>query len=408
MTTNTGKREQKRATEFFDPTIFSGDVVPAALRRWPKLGPGPKALYGRLMALARRGAGEVYPSQVTLAEDLGTNRRQIQRWSEELQKAGLVKYEAPTGNQRIRHLNGTYRFLPHPIFDPTIPPDDQGRNLGPHDAQVSVRDTEEPLGDKLSPPQATDSSVDEATERRVLVGKEFVENYTSPTPPAGAGGELSQDQLDQHHHSLPAVPGPNHPQPVTPDPADHRAPDDLFSAAGAETVTPETMDPVLRVWNAHQAARAHVTPGASTQRLTDKRRRLITNRIKSHGFQAVLDAVIGWTADDWASGRARNAPKVFGDEIEFVLRVGQSGDRVERHAALADGVRRAHAARKRADAERDAARRQRDADIERVEQVSMEDRRAARLAAAEAGGGVASLAIRRAAERTSRDIREVE
>jgi hypothetical protein len=286
------------ATEFFDPTVFAGDVIPRPLREFTGLAPGPKLLYGRLASLARVGKGEVYPSQETLAAELGTNVRQVRRWTEELESQGFVVYIRPTGMMRVRHMNGTYRFLAHPIFDPTRKPPGVSENGTPHDAPAASRE----VPDDLSGAERTDRPAQEGTDRPVLVAKECV--AVGPTP-SSAGADVP----DQHGELV------------------------LLDS------TPT--DPTADVWTAYEHTRRSVLGDRYRHAdLTPVRRRLIDARLRTHGLAAVLAAVQGWRHDAWVRGE--NPSRKLYATLEFVLRVSSAGDHVERFATMeaeaADGT----------------------------------------------------------------------
>lgn len=70
------------------------------------------------------------------------------------------------------------------------------------------------------------------------------------------------------------------------------------------------------------------------QSLTAVKRRLISQRIVSHGFPAVLAAVRGWRHDAFVAGE-NDKGQVYGT-LEHVLRVGMRGDNIERFSELHD------------------------------------------------------------------------
>ncbi len=70
-------------------------LIPAFVSRLRDLKPGPKALYASLCTNAS-AEGRLWRSLDRLAEEFGVSRRQIQRWLNELEAAGLlVRFTVP-------------------------------------------------------------------------------------------------------------------------------------------------------------------------------------------------------------------------------------------------------------------------------------------------------------------------
>lgn len=93
-----------------------GSFVPNALMRWNGVSPGAKLAYARLAQFAGED-GECFPSQETLASELGVSVVQVKRYVKELVTANLLRVERPQGRDRLAHKNNRYTFIWHPIFD---------------------------------------------------------------------------------------------------------------------------------------------------------------------------------------------------------------------------------------------------------------------------------------------------
>lgn len=103
--------------EIFNPwKLFTGLFVPNALARFPGLSPGAKLLYGRLAQYAGKD-GACYPSQETLAVEIGVTDRWVRKLIMELQDGGFIKAVRPKGTDRLNHKTSRYVFLWHIIFD---------------------------------------------------------------------------------------------------------------------------------------------------------------------------------------------------------------------------------------------------------------------------------------------------
>lgn len=105
--------------------LFRGAFLPNVILRYPGLSPSAKLLWARLAQYAGEN-GKCYPSQVTLAEELGITDRHIRKLLTELEDKGFVVGER-TPSQRLIGANARYRFLWHEVFNdapeekPTIP-----------------------------------------------------------------------------------------------------------------------------------------------------------------------------------------------------------------------------------------------------------------------------------------------
>ena len=101
--------------------LFCGAFVPGALLPYDGLCPGAKLLFGRLAWYAGE-KGEAWPSQATLARELGVTERQVRKYIHQLERQGFIYGERPwqgSGSARTRH-SVTYRFLWHEALAASI------------------------------------------------------------------------------------------------------------------------------------------------------------------------------------------------------------------------------------------------------------------------------------------------
>jgi DNA-binding Lrp family transcriptional regulator len=87
--------------------LFVGSFIPNWLLRRNEISPGGKLCYARLAQFAGKD-GECFPSQATLAAEIGAGERQVRRYISELEKQGLID----TIQVGLNHQN-RYRFLWH-------------------------------------------------------------------------------------------------------------------------------------------------------------------------------------------------------------------------------------------------------------------------------------------------------
>ena len=103
--------------EVFNPYgMFVGSFVPNALLRYKGLSSTAKLLWARLAQYAGKN-GECFPSQKTLAEELGITERQIITMLKQLVAKGFIKQEKPKGLDKLVHKTSRYYFLWHKYFD---------------------------------------------------------------------------------------------------------------------------------------------------------------------------------------------------------------------------------------------------------------------------------------------------
>jgi biotin operon repressor len=116
--------------EPFNPWQGSCGFWPADIvDRQRELGDGPKRVYRRLKSYAGKN-GSCFPSQQTLAADLGKSERQVRRDLDELESAGLIAAKLRNGRR-----SNTYQFLWHSMFERT-PTSGQANDLSGHGCPV--------------------------------------------------------------------------------------------------------------------------------------------------------------------------------------------------------------------------------------------------------------------------------
>lgn len=157
----------------FNPfRLFYGVFIPEALVRFPDVSPGAKLCYGRLTRYAGE-KGTCYPSQDTLAGELGVSARNVRRYIEELRSVGLIRTV-----RRGLQLNNEYEFLWHAIFDGSERTDSSGQDRT-----------------DASPMDRTRSS---APSKRESLKRESVPRESAsstPTPPSSSSEKRSHNGL---------------------------------------------------------------------------------------------------------------------------------------------------------------------------------------------------------------------
>jgi hypothetical protein len=108
----------KVGEEFIPFKLFVGAFIPNAILRCKELSSMAKLVWARLCEFAGE-KGECYPSQETLANELGTNKRSIIRSLQELEDHGFIKRVKPTGQDKLNHKTNRYKFLWHECFERT-------------------------------------------------------------------------------------------------------------------------------------------------------------------------------------------------------------------------------------------------------------------------------------------------
>lgn len=101
--------------KFINPyKLFHGAFIPNWLLRRTEISASAKLCYARLCQYAGR-RGVCFPSQESLADEIGTNSRQIRRLLDE-----LIKYNLITTERMGKKKNNLYKFLYHLWMDENI------------------------------------------------------------------------------------------------------------------------------------------------------------------------------------------------------------------------------------------------------------------------------------------------
>lgn len=106
---------EKRGRRCFKD-ILEGGFFPNCLMRYSKLSWPAKACWVRLYQYSNKDAC-CWPSQETLGEELGLSPSRIRQLITELEDAGFIEVEQPTGKDRLMHKTVRYYTLDHEIFD---------------------------------------------------------------------------------------------------------------------------------------------------------------------------------------------------------------------------------------------------------------------------------------------------
>lgn len=102
--------------EFIPFKLFLGAIIPNAILELEDLTPGAKLVYARLSQHAGRD-GRCFPSQKTLAKEVGMSENAVQIAIDLLVKKGFIKRINPTGKERLEHASCEYKFLWHESFE---------------------------------------------------------------------------------------------------------------------------------------------------------------------------------------------------------------------------------------------------------------------------------------------------
>ena len=106
--------------KFFNPyKNFVGSFIPNCLLQYRELSSSAKLLWARLAQYAGEN-GYCYPSQQTLADELGLSERQVRNLLQELETKQFIYRETPQGQDKVFHKTTRYYFILHPIFESEI------------------------------------------------------------------------------------------------------------------------------------------------------------------------------------------------------------------------------------------------------------------------------------------------
>ena len=105
--------------QVFNPHgLFTGVFIPNCLVKYKGISSTAKMCWGRLKQYAGKD-GAAFPSQETLAEEIGISKRQCVNVLNVLEKQGFIRRIIPNGNEKWLHKTTHYLFLWHNIFNET-------------------------------------------------------------------------------------------------------------------------------------------------------------------------------------------------------------------------------------------------------------------------------------------------
>jgi DNA-binding Lrp family transcriptional regulator len=103
--------------EIYNPwELFYGAQIPNVILKNKNLTSTAKLVFGRLAQFAGQN-GKCFPSQETLAEEIGSSESSIQSAIKNLVDEGYIKKIEPSGNERLKHYSCSYEFMWHQTFD---------------------------------------------------------------------------------------------------------------------------------------------------------------------------------------------------------------------------------------------------------------------------------------------------
>jgi hypothetical protein len=106
--------KKRKIGERYNPhRVFTGIFIPEAILKIPvkKLSFGARICFGRLCRYAGKD-GVAFPKRNTLAKEIGSSERAVDRFISELKEFGLIKVE-----RKGLHKSNRYYFVWHNIFD---------------------------------------------------------------------------------------------------------------------------------------------------------------------------------------------------------------------------------------------------------------------------------------------------
>lgn len=150
--------------------------IPVWLTRGGKaVTPGALKLYAALKSYTKNGRNHAYPSQETLAEDLGVSSRQVRTYMQQLHACGGVRYQLRINKQGKTSRNYEYQLA----WDRPFREDEEYRNDSSGD--------EIPTGRKLPPITGRKLPLDTGTKLPSNYTYELHPSITTPTASFGGG-----------------------------------------------------------------------------------------------------------------------------------------------------------------------------------------------------------------------------
>ena len=101
--------------------LFVGSMIPNWLMRRTEISANSKLLFARICQYAGED-GEAYPSQVTLAKELGMPTRNMQRALEELRKNGLIEAKRRGAGRSNGYIFLTHEWMEEPEIGASVAP----------------------------------------------------------------------------------------------------------------------------------------------------------------------------------------------------------------------------------------------------------------------------------------------
>jgi len=181
---------------------FVGSFIPNGLLKYKGVSSTAKLLWARLAQYAGKN-GVAWPSQDSLAEEIGVSVTTIKRFMKELIDDGFIECEKPLGLDRLGHKTNRYYFLNHPCLFKA-----DADTSGEINVELSGESNIEPSGEtnpELSGEGNTElSKVRESYAEGESVGKESEkENHVFPeSSPSSLPGAQKEQKPNTFHQRV--------------------------------------------------------------------------------------------------------------------------------------------------------------------------------------------------------------
>lgn len=196
--------------DFFKPyKIFNGVIIPNAILKYKDLSAMSKLAWGRLAQYAGKN-GQCYPSQDTLADELGISVRYIQKILKELEDQKFIQRINPKKVKRLAHQTNRYKFVWHEVLEESLK--DQSdyfevSDLSP-DEQMGVNANEQMYGnpdEQESGSKVIESDKKESIKKNQIVSLETMTDdessddstFINPDPTVGSNEAKIEIQQTQ-------------------------------------------------------------------------------------------------------------------------------------------------------------------------------------------------------------------
>ena len=172
--------EKHKTGERYNPhRIFTGIFIPEAIVKIPnmKLSYGAKICFGRLFRYAGKD-GIAFPKRSTLAKEIGSSERSVDRFISELKKFELIDVE-----RKGLHKSNRYYFIWHEVFDgedeKTASP--KSTNVATQNSQDSTTPIERESEERESEERESEERESEEREsEEIYVTESKIKNFTTP------------------------------------------------------------------------------------------------------------------------------------------------------------------------------------------------------------------------------------